>query len=144
MAGIEHLTSTGELKTTLLTNLARNKTPSLFVYYDREFDALTLQVVSPGIETVVHYVDDHVAILYQAADLEIVGLQVEDFERSFLPEHVNVQRVWRWSDSGITLEDVGDLILAVERKKRNVAVEVAKATETLIGEPAAELAAAIA
>src|ERR1700730_1814722 len=105
------------------------------------------QVVSLETETVVHYVDDHVALLYRADDLEIVGLQVEDFQHSFVPSHANVQRVWRLSDTGAKLENVGDMILVVEafeRKKMTVAREVAKAAEPLVGEPAIELAAAIA
>lgn len=143
MTGIERLIPTNQLKTTLLVSL-KNQRHQLFFQYDREFDALMLQIVSPEVETVVHYIDDHVALLYRADDLEIVGLQMEDFERSFVPNHVNVQKVWRLSETRTKLENVADMILAVERQKTMVAREVAKAAEPLVGEPAGELAASIA
>jgi hypothetical protein len=144
MAGIERLVPTSELKTGYLAKLAKSKSQSLFVSYDKEFDALTLQVVPPEVETVVHYVDDNVALLYRPADLEVVGLQVESFERSFLPRHESVRKVWKLSDACADLDDFGDVILIVERLKSKVAQEVAKAAEDVLGEPGAELVAALA
>ncbi len=144
MAEIKPLISTSELKTTLLASLIRQGQRPLFVHYDSEFDALMLLVVPPETETVVHYVDDHIALLYQPDTLEIVGMQVEDFEHSFLPAHENVQRVWRLSDTGNELENVGDMILAVERMKPEVAREVVKAAEDLLGKPGQELVKALA
>ncbi len=144
MAGIRRLITTNELKTKLLEQLAKSRPQPLFVHYDKEFDALILQVIPPDIETVVHYVDDHVALLYRAADLEVVGLQVEDFERSFLPSHEAVRRVWKLSDTCDDLDNFGDMVLVVERMKPTVAREVVKATKAMLGEPGVELAAALA
>lgn len=140
MDEIKPLISNTDLKTTLLERLAADKSTQVFVKYDDVFDALMLLVVSPEHETVVHYVDDHVALLYLPDSLEIVGLQVEDFEHSFVPQHEAVSRVWRLSASGIQLNNVGELILAVEKMKPAVAREVAKAAEDIVGEPATELA----
>ena len=143
MAGIEPLISTSELKTNLLTRLGKEKPRRIYINYDKVFDALMLLFVSPDTETVVHYVDDHVALLYQPETLEIVGLQVEAFEHRFLSAHENVQRVWRLRDAGITLEDFGDIVFAFERIKPNLAREVVKAAEDVLGEPGAELVAAL-
>lgn len=144
MDEIKRLISTDELKTTLLSKLAADKSGHVFVNYDDVFDALMLLVISPDHETVVHYVDDHVALLYLPDTREIVGLQVEDFEHSFVPQHEAVSKVWRLSTSRVKLESFGDMILAVEKAKPKVAREVLKATEEVLGEPAAELAALLA
>ncbi len=143
MAEIERLISTDKLKTTLLANFAR-KQSRLFVNYDSEFDALFLLFVPPETETVVHYLDEHVALLYQPGTLEIVGMQVEDFEHSFLPKHDTVRRAWRLSEAGIKLEDVGDLILAVERMKPQIAREIVRAAGDLLGRQGTELLKALA
>jgi hypothetical protein len=144
MADFERLVQTNQLKTNILTELAKGKRPRRPSYkYERLFDAFIILVVPPEQETVVHYIDDHVGLLYQADDFEIVGMQVEAFEHSFVPKHENVQRVWRLSDSGVRLEDLGDIVLAVERLQPRLAQEVIKAAEDVLGEPGAELAAAL-
>lgn len=143
MAGIEPLISLNELKTNLLARAKMRVLPPV-VHYDRLSDTLILQIVPLDVETVVYYVDNQVGLIYQAADLEIVGIQVDDFERSFLPQHDKVQRVWKLRDSGVTLNNFGDMILRVEEAKPKVAREVVRAAEDLLGEPGAELAAAMA
>jgi hypothetical protein len=137
MAGIEPLMSTNHLKTTYL----RQKPPALHVKYDTAFDAFTLLLVPPETETIVHYLDNYVAFLYEPDTKEIVGIQIEAFERKFLPKHEAVRRVWKLSDACPDLQDVGGMILAVERITPKVAWEVAKATEDILGEPGQELAA---
>ncbi len=144
MDEIKRLVSTEDLRTTLLVRLAKEHHQSLFVKYDSASDTLIVLLVSPELETVVHYVDDHVALLYLPDTFEIVGLQVEDFEYSFVPQHEAVSRLWRLSDTGIKLDNFGDMILAVEKIKPAVAREVLKAAEAIVGEPAAELAALLA
>jgi hypothetical protein len=128
----KNLVSTEDLRTTLIEQLAKEGRQSLFVKYDSAFDALIVLIVSPELETVVHYVDDHVALLYLPDTLEIVGLQVEDFEHSFVPQHEALSRLWRLSDTGIKLDNFGDMILAVEKIRPAVAREVVKATEAIL------------
>jgi uncharacterized protein YuzE len=130
---------THQLQTTYL----RQKPSALHVKYDPDFDALMLLVVSPETETVVRYLDNHVAFLYEPDSKEIVGIQIEAFERKFLPKHEAVRRVWKLSDACNDLQDVGDMILAVERITPRVAWEVTKAAEDILGEPGHELAAAL-
>ena len=137
MASLERLTPTRKLKTNTLKQYRPGPHAPLFVKYDPMFDALKIQIVPLETKTIVHYVDDHVGLLYMEDDLEIVGLQVEAFEHSFLPSHDAVRRVWRLSDS-CKLEDFGDMILAVERAKPEVAREVVKATEGTLDKPISE------
>jgi hypothetical protein len=102
MAGIKRLIETGELK----TNRLRAAT-STYSDYDEDFDALILLVVPPDTETVVHYLDDepHVALLYEPDSLEIVGVQIEDFELSFIPWLEASKREWKLSETlGIELK----------------------------------------
>jgi hypothetical protein len=148
MAGIERLVPTSELKTTRLGEARNRERHHLYsVRYHNTFDALIILFVSPENETVVHYIDDHVGLIYESETLEIVGLQVEAFEHSFLPSHPGVERVWRLSEAGIKLENFGDLTLAVERMKPDVAREVIEASKpalSRLGQHGKELAAALA
>jgi len=142
MARIKRLVSTDKLKTTRWKKMAEGKQrPQWFSHYDDEFDALLLLIVPPTVETVVHYIDDHVALVYEHKSREVVGLQIEDFEHSFLPQHAAVERVWRLSDAGVKLEDFGDLTLAVktlerlrDRLEHDVAREVVEASVPLVSE----------
>jgi hypothetical protein len=77
-----------------------------------------------------------VAILYIPDSYEIVGLQIEDFVGKFMPKYNSLQTAWKLSDSGIRKDNLWDLTLAVEERKLTVALEVIKAAEPLIGQPA--------
>jgi hypothetical protein len=79
--------------------------------------------------------------------MNVVGFQVEAFQHAFIPKHAAVGRIWRLSDSGLDIKqikDYGDLILNFERNSKDMAREVIRATEDVIGEPALELVAALA
>jgi hypothetical protein len=123
MAEIERLVETRELKTARLMAAINRKQPP-YLFYDSESDELLLQFVSPEIMTVVHYVDEHVAFLYDPDSMEILGFQVEAFQKSFLPQHPSVRRVWRLRDAGVELEDMEDLVVIFEQKKQDMAREI--------------------
>lgn len=144
MADMNSLISTDQLHTSLIHELAETGRLQTNLFYDPDFDALMLLLVPNDRETIVHYVDDHVALLVLQEELEVVGLQIEDFRQSFLPSHATVQQVWRLNDTGATLKDFGDLMLTFETLTPRIAREVVKATETLLGEPGADLVAALA
>lgn len=132
MADLKPLIQTDQLKTNLLSRFAKNGHNQIFVNYDDDFDALMILIVSPDTETVVHYLDDQVALLYEYETREIVGLQVEAFEKIFVPAHSAVERAWRLSDAtGSRLDNVGDLLLIVESRKPEVAREVVRAASDL-------------
>lgn len=144
MAKLERLIQTTELKTNLLRKFRPGEQHPVYIKYDPVFDAFMMLFVPPETEVVVHYIDDHVGLLYTPEDLEIVGLQVEAFEHSFLANHDTVRRVWKLSDSCEELTDVGDIIFAFEKRAPVVAQEVTKATAGLLGKPGRELAKAAA
>jgi hypothetical protein len=142
MAEIERLIPTNKLQTEYLKNFPKAQRP-LTIKYDKRFDALLILLVSPETPTVVHYVDEHVGLLYRPGDFEIVGIQVEAFERSFLPNHAPVDKAWRLSDSCDELEDFGDLVLAFERRQPEVAREVMRAAEKNLSKTEREYVRAI-
>ena len=143
MAGIGRLIHTNELKMTRLAQSTPSERRPLVLHYDSDFDALIMLAAPADTETVVHYIDDHVALHYEPETLEIVGLQIEDFKSSFLPRHDTVRRVWRLSEANKKLEDFGDMIVTFERLKPQVAREVALVTKDLLPQ-GAELAAVFA
>lgn len=131
MAMIESLLHTNELKTDLFNKLPQSRgLTDISIRYYHEFDALIMLIVPFDVETVVHYVDEHVALLYIADTYEIVGIQIEDWEHSFLPAHDNVKRVWKLSDSvdKDTIENLFELSLTVEKRKTHLAREVVRAS----------------
>jgi hypothetical protein len=132
MAEIKRLVETNQLKTSRLAESIFSTNQPAFFKYDTEFDALIFLVVPPSTETVAHYLDEHVALLYEPRTKEVVGLQVEDFEHSFIPQHEEVLRVWRLSDSPTKIEDFRDLVITVESVQPKVAKEVFKVTEDLL------------
>ena len=144
MADIKRLVQTSELRTGKLLEFARTLQLQISIFYDKAFDALMLLFIPNDQETVVHYTDGDVALLYLPDTLEVVGLQIEDFESKFLQSHEAVRRVWRLSEAGVSLQDYADLIFAVDLLKPQVAREVIKVSEEWLGEPGAELAAALA
>lgn len=93
MANLERLTRTDELKLDRLIRFLQNPVGANFTY-DPTFDAAIILLVPPEVETVVHYLEDdeHVALLYDPETMEVVGLQIEGFARSFLPRHEALQR----------------------------------------------------
>lgn len=142
MANLQPLKTAGDLNWNYLVD-KRNTSNSL-VRYDDRADSFMLLFVPPEQETVVFYADRHVGLLINPETMEVVGLQIEAFKKRFLLDHDSLEREWRLSETGLDLKDFGDLLLRFEYRKRRVAREVIRATENVIGEPAAELLAALA
>jgi hypothetical protein len=145
MAEIERLRETSELKTTRWRNIMKEGEPSSYIKYDNRVDALCLLFVPPDTPTIVHYIDDHVALLYTPDDMEIVGVRIEDFERGFMNKYSNLQQAWRLSDK-CNIEDFGDLIIATRRfeiEKRKVekklSRELSHITHEIAGKKGIEL-----
>lgn len=142
MDALETLVQTNFLKMTYLQEMAQHKQHQPSIKYDKEFDALLILFEPENQDVVAHYVDNHVALLYVAETLEIVGIQIEDFRLSFLPAHERVARLWQLSETGEKISDMGDIIFYAEKRLPKVAREVAKATEEVLGERGQELVAA--
>jgi hypothetical protein len=133
MAEIERLVQTNSLKTAeLIKAISRHQRP--YLVYDPESDELLLQFVSLENATIVHYVDEHMAFLYDPNSNEIVGFQVEAFQKSFLPKHESIRHVWRLSDTGIQLENMEELVVVFERTKQAIAREIVDYAEPWLQE----------
>lgn len=143
MDAIKRLVETSSLKTSFLAQMGERK-PQLFMNYNDESDILMLMVAPPDTETVVHYIDHNVAVLYTPDDLEIVGLQVEDFESEFLPLYDSLKKTWRLRDTEIKRGNIWDLTIAVEEKKVLFAIDVIKAAQPVLGRSADKLEKALA
>jgi hypothetical protein len=131
MAGeIKTLIPLSEFKFDFLKRVSKGKENQLRVRYDELSDTLILLLVPPSVETVVHHVDKYVALLFLPDTLDIVGLQIDDFEYGFLPRHADVGRVWRLRESGAELpKDFGDIVLMVKRAQPEVIREIMRATQ---------------
>ncbi|MCS6909089.1 MAG: hypothetical protein NZM11_00745 [Anaerolineales bacterium] len=70
--------------------------------YDRHLDTLFVLFTDPREEHVVHYVDDKVAVLYNPDTLEVIGFQIESFERRFLGDERTKR--WRFSETGLAIQ----------------------------------------
>jgi hypothetical protein len=101
-----------------------------YLRYDDSFDALTLMLVAPSdsCETVVHYVDSHIGLLYDPETFEVVGFQIEAFEKSFVPQHANVGKVWKLSGDDLRSKDFGELTIRIDALKPKIVKEVMAAS----------------
>lgn len=104
------------------------------MHYDDLSDAVMFLFVSPETLTITHYIDEHVALLYDPKTSEVVGIRVEDFQSSFIDEYTNVRKAWRLREScqDLQIENLGDISLVVEKRKPEVAREVAKVTDDIL------------
>jgi hypothetical protein len=143
MADFHRLVETGELKTNRLAKLASGEIIGVqSMSYDKDFDALVLLAFEPASALIAHYVDDHVALLYEEDSLEIAGLQVENFELSFLPKHSELNKAWMLSDAlGQKFDNLGEMIIAVQHQRPKIAREIMRAAGNLPRELEAVLAA---
>ena len=135
MAGIPRLIDTSELKTALWHNAVKDDSSHVSIYYNDRVDAITLLIVSPKVQNIVHYIDDHVALLYNPENNEIIGVRVESFQKSFLPKYAQLEKVWKLSESGVRVENFGDLIIAVkkyEEQRPLIANEISRITGRLV------------
>ena len=131
MADIERLIDTRELRTSLWTETVEEDGSKTSIYYNNRVDSLTLLIVPRNTPKRVHYIDEHVALLYLPDNKEVIGLRVEAFRRSFLPKYAELQKAWSLRDTGVELRDFGDLTIAIRRKEPLVAQEISRITGRL-------------
>ena len=140
---LQTLVSTSSLKTKKLARLA--KAENLRFHYDEYVDMLMILFVPPETETVAHYIDEHVAVLYESRTKEIVGLQIESFQKGFLPKHINLQKVWKLTDAvgDEKPQNINEMILKVEEVKPLFAKEVVRLSRGGLGKQAAPIEQAL-
>ena len=131
MTRMERLVDTEELKTEqLFRSIDRGQVG--IMDFDPLSDILMLMIKPRLTETVVHYIDKNVALLYEPDTLEVVGFQIEGFERSFMPQHEAVGNIWRLSDAGVELANVRDLLLRIELTRLAMARELRRISQDLL------------
>lgn len=133
MADKKKLVNSKKLKTAYWKNLNQSGKVAPQFKYNPVADSISFYLESQaGEKIIVHYVDDHVSLLYRLSDKEIVGLKIEAFEKSFLPKYAELERVWKLSDTDVKLEDFADLQLAVQQQQWPIAQQISKVTEPII------------
>lgn len=96
--------------------------------YDAVDDTLFVFFGERPAEVVVHYLDDYIGLLYDPTSFEVVGIQIEAFEHSYVPIH-GLSSKWNLNDNDRrSLKSTGDLVQASERKVRDVTKEVKRIT----------------
>lgn len=106
----------------------------LYVDYDTDADIFYLHFGEQPAEIVVHYIDDYIGVLYDPSTLQVVGMQIEAFQYSYVPTH-GLTNTWELSDAEQRrLKNTADVLEASERKKKAVAAELDRiAVRPLIG-----------
>lgn len=134
MAAVERLKQTKDLKLALLQKMVEGSQRIIDLDYDALSDTLNLWFVSRNTPTIVHYINEYVALLYQPDTNEVVGIQVEDFQAGFVNKHANVKKAWKLSSlcQELNIENLGDISLVLDRQKPVVAREIARVTENIL------------
>ena len=130
MAALKQLVDTKELKMNVIQSLIEGKA-NYFTRYDDQLDTLYILFTAPDTETIVHYIDDHLALLYLPGKKEVVGLQVEDFKQ-FAKKNNAVEKAWHISMNCDHFKNMGNLYTFKDKQERKVIREVAKLTQEYI------------
>lgn len=113
---VRRLVETNELDATRFVKLLEAYEVST-IRYDEQVDMFVVYMAPPGpAETIVHYVDDFVGLIYTAENREVIGFQVEAYKEAFVPGHASAYDAWRLSDFDTELGELEDLILYVDRR----------------------------
>ncbi|HTX92003.1 MAG TPA: hypothetical protein VMC09_12390 [Anaerolineales bacterium] len=119
---MNNLVNITALKTDYWHELSKRRGVKPINRYDADLDILFVYFSDKETDRIItHEVDQNVAFLYRHSDKEIIGMKIDAFEREFLPR-VPETRVWKLSDSGVSLNGMCDIVFAVERTDRPVSV----------------------
>lgn len=135
MADIQQLVRTSELKLNALENLSKEESKIFAsVKYIPGFDALLILFDNCQKRYITHPIDEYVSLLYEPGTKEVIGIQVEAFEKSFVHKYADLEKTWKLSDNceDFPYEDMGDIYLMIESRRPRIAREVGKITEQLI------------
>ena len=117
-----------QLKTSLWRNANKEKQQPQFSYED-EIDTLFMYFISnKSAPVVTHYLDQNVAVLFNADSNEIVGFSIEGFERSFSSKY-SPSNLWRMSRLGVRINGLKEFTFCVMKEdeiKINQPIKVEK------------------
>jgi hypothetical protein len=138
MATFERLIDTKELHTNLWRDAFKRHVWTRFFYNER-VDSISILIVDPTSQKIVHYLDDYVALYYEPESMEVIGLRIEAFQHSFLPKYAELEQVWRMTDVCDNLEDFGDLQIVVRKQERRMTTELSRITHMIAEQQGLEL-----
>jgi hypothetical protein len=115
MADMKPLIEKEELKKDFFERCLSDRPHELYIVYDELMDELILKLVPPETLTTVYYLDDNVAFLVDLESLEIVGLQLFNFQEEYLPRNEKFQKEWYELNMA---EELGEYQLIEYKPKR--------------------------
>jgi hypothetical protein len=133
MDAIKRLVQTYDLDLSRLEQLLSGSNMQVFVNYDEDIDTLMLMFVSLDVETVVHYLNKHIALLYHPETNEVIGIQVEAF-RKYMEQNRKIKAAWLLDEPirNRKVHDLGQLVNVYNKRTPSFARELAQATEEVI------------
>jgi len=128
MTDLNVIINVSELKTSLL------KKDPLSFNYDQDFDALRIYFENTTERFVVHYLDDYVAILFSPESKEIIGIQVEAFNKVFIRKHSDLESAWILSRNceEHNLKNIDDMMFFAQKQYEKINDEVKEIAEFLL------------
>jgi hypothetical protein len=76
---LPRLVETSDIQFNLITELAKDKVSVKRCFLDNEAKILTIYFVDTveKMDTVVHYLTDHFALIYETGNMQFIGIQIE-------------------------------------------------------------------
>lgn len=131
MDELKSLLDPSQLKTKLLQQRP------VYIDYDERADIFRIFFDNPRQRNVVHYLDDYVGVLFSPESLDIIGIQVEFFNRTFVNRHKTIRKSWKLSENckEHQLQNVGDMMIVAKKMQEPIAKEITNITENLLFNP---------
>lgn len=131
MDEIKSLLVPSQLKTELLQQ------KPVFMDYDERTDIFRIFFDNPNQWNVVHYLDDYVGVLFSPESMNIIGIQVEFFNGTFVNRHQTIRKSWKLSENckEHQLQNVGDMMIVARKMQEPIAKEITSITEKLLFNP---------
>lgn len=100
--------------------------------YDPDFDAFFFFFTGDRKRYIVQPVTSWISFLFDPKTLEVFGMQITGFEKSFLDEFPELKEVWRVSGKEkLHQKNKDDILQVFQDKKPQIAQEVRQITELL-------------
>ncbi|MBN1819171.1 MAG: hypothetical protein JW833_00560 [Prolixibacteraceae bacterium] len=132
MAEIEQLIDMKELKLAKVKSWI-NGNENYSARYDDRLDTLYIMFTNSDSVTIVHHLDENLALIYLPDTLEVVGVQIEDL-KLFARKNRAIDEVWKLQGDCERLSNMGKLYAYKYKQEKKVMREVARVTqESLYG-----------
>jgi len=82
----------------------------VYIRYDAVIDAFYLMVAPPATETAVYHLDDQIGLIFEPETREVVGFQIEAFQRVFAGKHAALME-------SLAAEESANVFTAMTRQK---------------------------